>query len=74
MVEFEQAFTKCLFTQRERDVGHKIKCYYSRVNYMDAAEKRELANLAKDTGLMTLNEIRELYGLSLLPDGEGNSQ
>ena len=72
MVEFEQAFTNRLFTSREKDVGHRIKCYYSRVAYMDASEKRELANLAKDTGLMTLNEIRELYGLSPLPDGEGN--
>ena len=72
MVEFEQTFTNRLFTPREKDVGHRIKCYYSRVAYMDASEKRELANLAKDTGLMTLNEIRELYGLSPLPDGEGN--
>lgn len=69
MIEFEQAFTNRLFSQREKDIGHKIKCYYSRVNYLDAAEKRELANLAKDTGLMTLNEIRELYGLSPLNEG-----
>lgn len=69
MVEFEQAFTNRLFTAREKDVGHRIKCYYSRVSYMDAAEKRELANLAKDTGLMTLNEIRELYGLTPLNEG-----
>lgn len=69
MVEFEQAFTNRLFTQREKDIGHRVKCYYSRVAYMDASEKLQLANLAKDTGLMTLNEIRELYGLSPLNEG-----
>ena len=69
IVEFEQALTNRLFSQREKDVGHRVKCYYSRVAYMDASEKRELANLAKDTGLMTLNEIRELYGLSPLAEG-----
>lgn len=69
IVEFEQALTNRLFTPREKDVGHRVKCYYSRVAYMDASEKRELANLAKDTGLMTLNEIRELYGLSPLNEG-----
>lgn len=69
MIEFEQAFTNRLFTQRERDVGHRVKCYYSRVSYMDASEKMQLANLAKDVGLMTLNEIRELYGLSPLDEG-----
>lgn len=72
LIEFEQAFTERLFTQREKDVGHRIKCYYSRVAYMDAAEKRELAQLARDTGLMTINEMRELYGMSPLPNGEGD--
>ncbi len=69
IIEFEQAFTNRLFTQRERDVGHRVKCYYSRVSYLDASEKQQLANLAKDIGLMTLNEIRELYGLAPLDEG-----
>lgn len=72
IVEFEQTFSERLFTQREKDVGHRIKCYYSRVAYMDAAEKRELAQLARDTGLMTINEMRELYGMTPLPNGEGD--
>ena len=72
LIEFEQSFTERLFTQREKDVGHRIKCYYSRIAYMDAAEKRELAQLARDTGLMTINEMRELYGMSPLPNGEGD--
>lgn len=72
LIEFEQAFTERLFTQREKDFGHRIKCYYSRIAYMDAAEKRELAQLARDTGLMTINEMRELYGMSPLPNGEGD--
>lgn len=74
LIEFEQAFTERLFTQREKDVGHRIKCYYARVSYMDAAEKRELAQLARDTGLMTLNEIRELYGMSPIEDGDRRLQ
>lgn len=74
MVEFEQAMTERLFSQREKDVGNRIKCYYSRVSYMDAAEKRELAQLARDTGLMTLNEIRELYGMSPIEGGDRRLQ
>ena len=72
LIEFEQAFTERLFSQREKDVGHRIKCYYSRIAYMDAAEKRELAQLARDTGLMTINEMREVYGMTPLPNGEGD--
>lgn len=74
IVEFEQAFTERLFTQREKDVGHRIKCYYSRVAYMDAAEKRELAQLARDTGLMTINEMRELYGMYPIDGGDRRLQ
>ena len=74
LIEFEQAFTGRLFTPREKDVGHRIKCYYSKVAYLDAAEKRELAQLARDTGLMTLNEIRELYGMSPIDGGDKRLQ
>lgn len=70
IIEFEQAFSERLFTPREKDIGHRIKCYYSRVSYMDAAEKRELAQLARDIGLMTINEIRELYGMAPIEGGE----
>ncbi len=74
IVEFEQAFTERLFTQREKDVGHRIKCYYARTAYMDAAEKRELAQLARDTGLMTINEMRELYGMYPIEGGDRRLQ
>ena len=74
IIEFEQVFSERLFTPREKDVGHRIKCYYSRVSYMDAAEKRELAQLARDTGLMTLNEIRELYGMAPIEGGDRRLQ
>lgn len=74
IIEYEQAFSERLFTPREKDVGHRIKCYYSRVSYMDAAEKRELAQLARDTGLMTLNEIRELYGMAPIVGGDRRLQ
>lgn len=74
LIEFEQAFTDRLFTQRQKDLGHRIKCYYSRVAYMDAAEKRELAQLARDTGLMTINEMRELYGMYPITGGDRRLQ
>lgn len=74
IIEFEQAFSERLFTTREKDVGRRIKCYYARTSYMDAAEKRELAQLARDTGLMTLNEIRELYGMAPIEGGDRRLQ
>ena len=63
IIQLEQAMTACLFTVREQDVGHRIKCYYSKVNYMNTNDKMNLANIAKETGIMTLNQINEMFGL-----------
>ena len=70
IVQIEQAMTACLFTAREQDVGHRIKCYYSKVNYLATTDKFNLATLAKETGLMTLNQIAEMYGFE--PFEQGN--
>lgn len=69
IIQFEQAMTACLFTDREHDVGHRIKCYYNKVMYMGTKEKIELSNLAKETGIMTLNQINEMFGLSPFENG-----
>jgi hypothetical protein len=69
VVQLEQAMTACIFTPREQDVGHRIKCYYSKINYMATADKMNLANLAKETGIMTLNQINDMYGIEPFPEG-----
>ncbi len=74
IIEFEQAMTQRLFTARERSLGHRIKGYYSKVAYFSAKDKMELATLATNSGLMTLNELRELYGYPPLPDGNRRIQ
>lgn len=70
IVQFEQAFTACVFTPREQDVGHRVKCYYSKVAYMSAGDKLKLADLATKTRLMTLNQIAEMYGMEPFDGGD----
>ena len=70
IIQLEQAMTACLFSIREQDVGHRIKCYYSKVNYMSTKDKMDLANIAKETGIMTLNQINEMFGIE--PWANGN--
>lgn len=74
IVQFEQAMTAGLFTPREQDVGHRVKCYYSKVNYMSSKDKIELANIAKETGIMMLNEVAEMFGLEPFEGGERRLQ
>lgn len=74
IIQFEQAATACIFTEREQDVGRRIKCYYSKVNYLSTQDKLELANLAKETGIMMLNEINEMFGIEPFPQGNRRLQ
>lgn len=74
IIQFEQAASACIFTEREQDVGHRIKCYYSKVNYLSTKDKLELAKLARETGIMMLNEINEMFGIEPFPQGNRRLQ
>jgi len=74
IVQMEQAFTACCFSAREQDVGHRIRGYYSKVNYMDTNAKSELATLATNTGLMSLNQIADMYGMPPFEGGDRRLQ
>jgi len=74
ITEFEQAMSSCLFTAREQDVGHRVKCYYNRVEYLSTLNKIELATLATNTGLMTLNEINDMFGYEPFEGGDRRLQ
>lgn len=72
--EFEQGMSACLFTQREQDVGHRIRCYYSKTAYLSTANKIALATLATNTGLNTLNEINDMFGYEPFEGGDRRLQ
>ena len=74
IVEFEQAFTERLFTRQAKDKGRRIKCYYSRVAYLSETDKLALSKLALESGLMTLNELREVFGFVPIPEGDRRLQ
>ena len=70
IVQFEQAFTACVFSAREQDVGHRAKCYYNKVRYLNTKDKMELADLATKTRLLTLNQINSIFGLEPFEGGD----
>ena len=62
--------SEAVFTPREKYVGHRIKCYYNKVAYYNTSDKLALANIAKEIGNMTLNQINDMFGIP--PFEEGN--
>lgn len=68
---FSQAFTKKVFTSRERAFGNKIEFYPKDLIFMTTTQKLELVNMLSPTGAIFENEKRTIFGLMPLPELEG---
>ena len=66
-----QAFTKKVFTSRERAFGNKIEFYPKDLIFMTTTQKLELVNMLSPTGAIFENEKRTIFGLMPLPELEG---
>lgn len=71
-VNLSDTITRMLFTDRERTVGNRIMFASNRLQYMSNADKLNVAEKMADRGLMTRNEIREIFNLAPLPEPLGS--
>ena len=60
-----------VFTERERNGGNRILFVSNRLQYMNIASKISMAQQLGDRGVLTIDEIRELFNYAPLPDGKG---
>lgn len=67
---FTQAFTKKLFTDRERSFGNCVEFYTEDLIFMSISQKIELVNLLSPTGALFENEKRRIFGLTPLKELE----
>lgn len=58
-----QAFTKKLFTRREKAFGNRVELYPEDLIFMTISQKIEMVNLLSPTGAMLENEKRTTFGL-----------
>lgn len=66
-----QAFTKKLFTKREKAFGNRVELYPAELIFMTISQKIEMVGQLAPTGAMLENEKRTIYGLRPLPELEG---
>lgn len=71
IVSMGQAFTKKVFTRRERAFGSKIELYPKDLIFMSMGQKIDMVNLLAPTGAMFENEKRTTFGLMPLPELAG---
>lgn len=69
--QYAEAFTYKVFTDKERKgYGHKILFTTSKLAHVSDKTKTAIVQFASPTGAFTVNEIRDLFGLSPVQGGE----
>lgn len=71
IISISQAFTKKLFTDREKSFGNRIELYPKELIFMTVAQTLEMIKELSPTGAMFENEKRVALGLRPLPELEG---
>ena len=71
IITMGQAFTKKIFTEREKQFGNKIVFYPKALIFLSIAQTLEMINMLSPTGGLYENEKRTALGLAPLPELEG---
>lgn len=71
ILSITQAFTKKMFTSREKAFRNKIEFYPEQLIFMTTTQKIEMINMLSPTGALFENEKRTILGLMPIPELEG---
>ena len=69
-VQLSEVLTRVSFTIGERSRGSEVVVTANRLQYMSNKDKLNVSAQMADRGLMTINEIRDIWNLAPLPDGD----
>ena len=71
-LQFSEVMTRMLFTFREQTQGNLVMATSNRLQYMSNSDKLAVVSQMADRGLMTRNELREIFNLTPLPPPLGD--
>lgn len=69
-IQFSEAMTKAMFSERERAQGSRLMATSNRLQFMSNADKLTISSTMLDRGVMSINEIRDIWNLSPVEDGD----
>lgn len=70
-IQFSEVMTRMLFTFREQSSGNYVMATANRLQYMTNADKLAVSAQLADRGIMNRDEVRAIWNLPPLPNGEG---
>lgn len=69
-IQLSEVLTKMLFTDREIAEGTEILFTANRLQYMSNSDKLNVSSQLLDRGIFSLNEVREIWNLAPIPNGD----
>ena len=69
-IQFSETMTKAMYSERERAQGSGIIATANRLQFMSNADKLTISSTMLDRGVMSINEIRDIWNLSPVDDGD----
>ena len=69
-IQFSEALTKAVFSERERANGSYIMLTANRLQYMNMTAKVQLAQQMLDRGVMSINDARDLFNMPHVEGGD----
>ena len=69
-IQFSECMSQCMFSDKERAMGSLIMATSNRLQYMTTKEKLDVSAQMADRGILSFNEIREIWNLPPIDGGD----
>lgn len=69
-IQLSEVLTKMLFTLNEQSRGNRVMATANRLQYMSNADKLNVSAQMLDRGIMSINDVREIWNLPPVEDGD----
>lgn len=69
-IQFSEAMTSALFSDREISLGAQVVATANRIQYANFSDKLNYVQGMTDRGLLTINEAREVFNLAPIEGGD----
>ena len=69
-IQFSEAATKALFSERERAQGSQLMLTANRLQYMSNNDKLNVSSQLLDRGIFSINDVREIWNLPPVENGD----
>lgn len=69
-IQFSEVMTRMFFTFREQTEGNRVMATANRLQYMTNADKLNVSSAMLDRGIMSINDVREIWQLPPVEGGD----